>query len=413
MAQDRHILSLSELNASVKAVISGQFPGNVWVAGEISEIKVNPSGHCYMELIEKGEKEDQIIARSRAMIWATKFRMLRSYFETTTGYPLGQGMKILVHVRPEFHEVYGFSLNIRDMDPTYTLGDQEKKRLEVIRKLREDGVFNMNKEVEFPLVPHRIAVISSETAAGYRDFMDQLLNNDYGYGFGTVLFQSVMQGDQAVDSMIGSLKLIFARDHDFDAVVIIRGGGSRADLSCFDDYELASYIAQLPLPVLTGIGHEQDESIADLVAHKNFKTPTAVAEYLVACVLGFETRLNGLQDRFVLTVRNILLTEGNRISMLEQEFRNRLQREMHELKTAVAGYESAMTIHLKNFFNMKRATLKTYGEVCKRIDPENVLKMGYSITTYKGRTLTDAGLPGSGDRITTRLRKGELNSTVD
>ena len=346
----RHTIRLSELNKSIKSAVSDAFPSAVWVIGEISELKVNHAGHCYMELIEKDEKTDTINARARAVIWSSKYGILRSYFETSTSYRLEQGIKILVLVRIEFHEVYGLSLNISDIDPSYTLGDQEKKRLEIIRMLKEDGIFTMNKELPFPLVPQKIAVISSATAAGYRDFQDQIDNNPYGYRFSCVLFQSVMQGQQAESSLISSLERVFSLEHLFDAVVIVRGGGSKADLACFDNYELASHIAQFPLPVLTGIGHEQDESVADLVAYQQLKTPTAVAEFLIDRILAFESLLDGLQEKFILTTTNIILGEHSRISRLEQELVVGLQNKIMTIATGIATMASALKFSIRNYF---------------------------------------------------------------
>jgi len=334
------------------------------------------------------------------------------YFETTTGYRFEEGIKVLVQARIEFHELYGFSLNISDIDPSYTLGDQEKKRLEIIRRLKEDGIFTMNRELQFPVVPQKIAVISSATAAGYRDFQDQLDNNPYGYSFSCVLFQSIMQGQQAEASMISSLELIFEYEHIFDAVIIIRGGGSRSDLACFDNYELASHIAQFPLPVLTGIGHEQDESITDMVAHQQLKTPTAVAEFLISCVLEFETKLTGLQDRIVLIVNNIILTEKSRISRLEQNLSMVLQNKMNAFSSGISDMLSTLKFSLKNYFNLKQARLETLAEINKRTDPRHVLKMGYSITSFKGKAISDATQISAGDEIKTVLNKGELKSTV-
>jgi exodeoxyribonuclease VII large subunit len=408
----RHTLRLSELNKSIKSAVSDSFPSSLWVIGEISELKVNHAGHCYLELIEKDEKTDTINARARAVIWSSKYGMLRSYFETTTSYRLEKGIKILVLVRVEFHELYGLSLNISDIDPSYTLGDQEKKRLEIIRMLKEDGVFTMNKELPFPLVPQTIAVISSGTAAGYRDFQDQIDNNPYGYRFSCVLFQSVMQGQQAESSMISSLERIFSFEHLFDTVVIIRGGGSKADLACFDSYELASHIAQFSLPVLTGIGHEQDESIADMVAYQQLKTPTAVAEFLIDRVLAFETMLAGLQEKFILATTNILLGEQSKISRLEQELLVGLQNKINTIATEITTLSSALKFSLRNYFNLKQAALVTLEEISKRLDPQNVLKMGYSITSFKDKVLKDATQVSSGDEIKTVLNKGELRSTV-
>jgi exodeoxyribonuclease VII large subunit len=226
---------------------------------EISELNMNRSGHCYLELIEKDSLSDKIIAKSRATIWAFTFRTLKAYFETTTGETLRGGLKVLLKASIEFHEVFGFSLNIQDIDPQYTLGDLARKKAQIIQQLTSEGVLDMNKGLPFPLVPQRIAVISSETAAGYGDFLNQLETNSFGYCFFTELFPAIMQGDKASESIILALEHVYSHIDEFDLVAIMRGGGSKSDLNCFDDYELAYFITQFPLPILTGIGHERDD----------------------------------------------------------------------------------------------------------------------------------------------------------
>lgn len=306
-------LKLSELNGLVKKTVGEAFAVPIWVIGEISELKTNRSGHCYLVLIEKEENGDAIVAQARATIWSYTFRMLRPYFESTTGQQLAEGLKVLVSVSVEFHELYGYSLNIRDIDPTYSLGDMARRRREIIARLQADGVAEMNKELTLPLVPQKIAVISSPTAAGYQDFIGQLTNNAAGYRFHTKLFPAIMQGNQAETSIIGALEQIYLYENFFDAVVIIRGGGSQADLSCFDNYNLAYYITQFPLPVITGIGHEKDDSIVDLVAHTRLKTPTAVAEFLISGVAQFDLHLDELRNRFVDIIDKLLSEAKNNI----------------------------------------------------------------------------------------------------
>jgi exodeoxyribonuclease VII large subunit len=299
-------MTLLELNTLIRNTLQDAFPSTLWVVAEISEMKVNRSGHCYLELVEKDEATDELTARARATIWSYTFRMVRSYFETTTGQPLGEGIKILAQVSVDYHPSYGLSLNIKDIDPTYTLGDLSRKRREIIRRLEEAGVFHMNRELPLPLVPQRIAVISSATAAGYQDFADQLGRNAYGFHFEHRLFEAFMQGSEAVPSILAALDAIFREEEAFDAVAILRGGGSQADLSCFDHFDLAYAVAQFPLPVVTGIGHEKDETIVDLVAHTRQKTPTAVAEFFIAGLLRFSERLEELERSVVAATREIL-----------------------------------------------------------------------------------------------------------
>ena len=307
-------ISLSELNELVKDTVKESFPSKYNIIAEISEFNES-RGHAYLELIEKNE-DDQLKAKARATIWASTYRMLKPYFETTTGHYLQAGLKILIVVTLEFHEIYGFSLNIKDIDPTYTIGDIEQKRLAIIKKLEDEGVLEMNKELEFPLVPQRIAVISSETAAGFGDFSDQLSKNSYGFSFEVKLFQSVMQGEETEQSIIEALEKIYETINDFDIVVIIRGGGSKSDLSWFDSYEIAVNIAQFPVPVITGIGHERDESVADMVAHTCLKTPTAAAEFIINELVRFQTYLNDLRNQFFELIKMKLLKEKNQLELI-------------------------------------------------------------------------------------------------
>lgn len=277
---DNHI-TLTELNTLIKEALQLSFPEQVWVVAEIGELKVNRTGHCYIELVEKDNTTDEITARTRATIWSWQFRFIQPYFESTTGQTLGAGIKVLLSVTVEYHEVYGISLNIKDIDPNYTLGDMARKRQEIIKQLHDDGVFDMNKELELAEIPNRLAIISSPTAAGYEDFINQLHQNENGYSFYARLFAATMQGNDAPLSIMNALEEIYSMEHLFDAVVIIRGGGSQMDLACFDNYELAYHITQFPIPVITGIGHEKDDSIVDMVAHTRLKTPTAVAAFFI------------------------------------------------------------------------------------------------------------------------------------
>ena len=266
-----------------------------WVVAEIGEIRVNQKGHCYLELVEKeGQK---LIAKLRGTIWAYDFYNLNNLFRSVTGQPLKTGMKILSRVMVQFHELYGLSLHIKDLDPNFTLGERARHRQLVIDRLTTEGVWHHNKSVSLPLVPQRVAVISSRGAAGYGDFMDQLMNNLPGYKFKVRLFETVMQGEEAVRSVIRSLKQAGSQKHEFDLVALIRGGGSQVDLDCFDDYALALEITKCPLPVITGIGHLRDDTIADMVAHSKMKTPTAVAEFLINGMEAFDQQLNFQADR--------------------------------------------------------------------------------------------------------------------
>lgn len=322
-------LTLLELNTKIRNALQDVFPETVWVVAEISELKENRTGHCYLELVEKDELTDEIKARARATIWSYSWRMIKPYFETTTGQPFTHGIKILAQVAVEFHPAYGLSLNIKDIDPTYTIGDMVRRRREIVRQLVEAGVMQMNKELELPLVPQRIAVISSATAAGYQDFAKHLESNPHGFYFSHRLYEAFMQGSEAVPSILQALNQIFEEEDAFDAVVIIRGGGAAADLSCFDNFDLAYAVAQFPLPVITGIGHEKDDTIIDLVAHTRLKTPTAVAEFFISGALRFYQ----------------LLVEKERL--LNQAVRQQLDQEMEILDELADQFSEATTKYLQ------------------------------------------------------------------
>ena len=275
-------ITLSELQRHIKQALEGALPLPVWVVAEVSELKVNYSGHCYLELVEKSEPARGGTpiprAQARAVIWRQQYAMLSAYFEAETGSRLAAGMKILAKVLVSYHELYGLSLQITDLDASYTLGEVERQKQMTIAQLQADGVWDMNREQELPLLTQRVAIVSSAAAAGYRDFCNELQQG--GYAFRTTLFDAVVQGQAAEESICAALAAVAERQEEFDVVVIIRGGGSASDLSCFNSYRLCSYVAQFPLPVVTGIGHDKDTSVADMVAHTPLKTPTAVAAWL-------------------------------------------------------------------------------------------------------------------------------------
>lgn len=329
-------LSLLELNQLIKNTLDEKFSTLIWVKAEISEITINRSGHCYLELVDVDASTKQILARARATIWSYSFRMLKPYFETTTGQAFSQGIKILVSAKVEYHPVYGMSLNIRDIDPNYTMGDMARKRREIIMQLQEDGVFDMNRELELPIVPQRIAIISSPTAAGLQDFMEQLANNPRQIRFYTKLFPAVMQGNGTSESVIDALEQVFQYEDFFDVVCIIRGGGSQLDLASFDNYELAYNVAQFPLPIITGIGHDKDETVIDLVAHTKMKTPTAVAEFLINGAENFEQLLLELETRMLDHVQERLQEEQEfleeAVLKLKQGVRQLVTEEGHRFK---------------------------------------------------------------------------------
>jgi len=403
--------SLSELLGQVKGVLEHGLPGHFWVIGEIMELHENR--HCYLELIEKSEEKNSLLARARATIWASRFSMLRPFFEASTGTTLKSGIKILCKASVEFHPLYGLSLNITDIDPSYTLGDLSRKKQEVIQRLRKEGVFDMNRELPFPLVPQRIAVISSESAAGYGDFMNSLQENRHGFDFYSKLFPSLMQGEEAPGSIIAAMENIYDSESDFDCVVIIRGGGSKADLESFNQYELAYFITQFPLPVLTGIGHERDESIADMVAHRGLKTPTAVAEFLIDQLLAFEFRLSALLDRLSTRVNGRVQAEMARLDRFRAELahlsRTLLQNQSEYHRHTI----QRMRRELGNQLERKRENLSHLKKRTELVDPQNILLRGYSITLVEGKSLGSLEDVTAGSRLETRVHQGTVFSKVE
>jgi exodeoxyribonuclease VII large subunit len=449
-------VSLSQLVSDIKITLQGRYERPIWVVAEISELNMNRSGHCYLELIEKDSLSDKIIAKSRATIWAFTFRTLKAYFETTTGETLRGGLKVLLKASIEFHEVFGFSLNIQDIDPQYTLGDLARKKAQIIQQLTSEGVLDMNKGLPFPLVPQRIAVISSETAAGYGDFLNQLETNSFGYCFFTELFPAIMQGDKASESIILALEHVYSHIDEFDLVAIMRGGGSKSDLNCFDDYELAYFITQFPLPILTGIGHERDDTVTDIVAHTKLKTPTAVAEFLIEKVADFDNQIDeygmlvtNLAEQYIsssayrlekLTHRvqtaSVYLLQnkqehliwakskvinGTRLLNLKKErhlanlklgFQNTVKSTInHEVKL-VDLKQLRLKKWLNHYFITKERRLVFLTEKAKLVNPERILERGYAWVTHKGAIVKDASKLKIGDAIEVKLAKGRVEADV-
>ena len=309
-------ISLYELNHYIRQSLRAALPDAYWVQAELSEVREAYNGHCYIELVQKSEQGNTFIAKARGTIWANIYKMLKPYFENATGQRFTAGIKVLLQVSVDFHEQYGFSLTVHDIDPTYTLGDMARRRREILMQLEAEGVLTLNKELSMPQVPQRIAVISAAGAAGYGDFCDQLMNNPYGFVLYPRLFPAVMQGDKVEESIIAALDSIVAESDQWDVVVIIRGGGATSDLSGFDTYLLAANCAQFPLPIITGIGHERDDTVLDVVAHTRVKTPTAAAEYLIAQLVDAAEMLNELVDTLMVSVNERMHREENRLAQL-------------------------------------------------------------------------------------------------
>lgn len=398
-------MKLSELNSLVRKVVTDTFPDKLWVIGEISEMKTNRNGHCYLVLVEKDVLTDAVIAQARATIWSYTFRMLRPYFETTTGQLLIEGLKVLVSVSVEFHELYGYSLNIHDIDPTYTLGDMARRRREIIARLTDEGVVDMNKEVEFPYVPQKIAVISSETAAGYQDFTNQLANNQGGYVFYPKLFPAVMQGSQAESSIVDALDHIYLYEEFFDVVVIIRGGGSQIDLSCFDNYNLAYHITQFPLPVITGIGHEKDNTIVDLVAHTRLKTPTAVAEFLIGAVARFDLHLEEIEEKIIDSVHEQLEEANQKVDRLARLYGPVIRAKMNRSNQILNQTAWQIDHLIKSSITDRKYLLERKEEA--------LLRNTRQLVALKSNKLKEmAGLISSGLKIIIPMKMNQLKNSI-
>ncbi|MCF6361197.1 MAG: exodeoxyribonuclease VII large subunit [Cyclobacteriaceae bacterium] len=401
-------LSLSELNLQIKKTLEEQLAASYWVVAEIAQIQVNSSGHCYLELVQK--EGHQVIAKARATIWAYSYRNISAWFSRITGNDLAVGMRILANTKVTFHEVYGLSLNIKDIDPSFTLGEREKAKQEVIAKLEADGIMDMNKELELPQVPQNIAIISSETAAGYGDFIDQIDKNKYGFKVHHRLFSASMQGEKAPESIIKALHQIL--DSEADLVVIIRGGGSQLDLDCFDNYELSSHIAQFPLPILTGIGHERDTSISDMVAHSQLKTPTAVAEFIIQGFNAYQTSINDLFSNISSIAIEHIYNEKENLNLISSKLSLLTQQ---ELQTHKAKLENIMqNVKHASAFQLASNTnrLNSIEQKINLLNPKHLLQKGYSIIYKNGKPLgrTKVSINEQIEIITAYQR---ISSTVD
>ena len=408
----QQVLSLFELNRFVKQALHNHLPDTYWVQAELSDVRSNSSGHCYLEFVQKDTGGNHLIAKARGTIWSNIFKMLKPYFEQETGQQFASGIKVLVQVSVEFHELYGYSLTVLDIDPTYTLGDMARRRREIILRLEEEGVLTMNKELDMPLAPQRIAVISSATAAGYGDFCDQLRNNPYGLSFQTKLFPAVMQGERVEESIISALESVYQELDEWDVVVLIRGGGATSDLSGFDTYNLAANCAQFPLPIITGIGHERDETVLDIVAHTRVKTPTAAAEHLIACLYETAMRLEDYATRVVNKVEERLNWEHTRLNRLSERIPMNVRMCLQAGHYAVKGIQHRIDVALQERLLKEKHRLQLLEHQVRTASPEHLLKRGYSITLLDGRAVTDISMLKEGDVVTTRYAKGESQSVI-
>lgn len=404
-------LSLSEFNSLLKAAIKDHLEPSYWIVAEIGELNHHSSGHCYLTLVEK--KGQKVLAKIRATIWSFTFSNIQTTFFRVTGMPLEAGMTVLLNAVPEFHEVYGLSLNVREIDPNYTLGERERARQETIAKLEREGLLELNKQIPLPTVAQKIAVISSATAAGFGDFTNQLENNPYGYKAQLKLYSATMQGDAAAESIMTAITSIEASGQEFDLLVIIRGGGAKTDLDCFDDYELCKKIAECRLPVVTGIGHERDETIADMVANTRLKTPTAVAEFILSAMLHFESEMQLMLERITRVSIELINWEKNSLTQLMSDIPSRVSQRLLHSRFRLESFERIIERRPKEIIDHSKLNLKMMAKLIDNSSLDKALSRGFTVTKVNGKYLKDETSINPGDKIETQYSQGTFTSTVD
>lgn len=386
--QHQAVIGLGELHEAISDTVEQAFPQAIWVAAEIISISENRTGHCYLELIEKAET-GTIVAKAKATIWASLYRQLKPYFTQTAGTPLSVGMLVALQVQVVFHPAYGYSLNVQDINPEFTVGNRLLQRNKTIQRLHNEGVFDMNKELSLPALPLRLAVVSAQTAAGYGDFMNELTVNQWGFSFQVTLFPALVQGEMAQASMVNALHQVAQQSQDFDAVVVIRGGGSVADLSCFDGYDLAYLVTQMPLPVVVGVGHDRDVSVLDMVAAVSLKTPTAVAQFMVQRVVDAYQQVLSLQERFAKSIDTLLQAQAKRLQTVS----------------------ALLPVCAARLLEQKENRLRLLQRSVELLSPINVLKKGYTMTLINGEVVSLQDLT-VGDEITTVFHNGSISSKI-
>ena len=387
---EKEYIDLFEFQSRLKQGIECLFPSRIWVKAEVSAVKARSGGHCYMELSQSDA--NGLVAKANAIIWASKYRFIAPYFESVTGSPLSEGMSVLVEVQVNYSQLYGFSLIINDIDPEYSLGVKELERQRTIERLAREGLMELQKGLSLPLLPYRLAVISAEDAAGYRDFMRHLHENPYGFQVDTELYTALMQGADCPESIITAMDAVLDSGKEYDAVLVLRGGGSKLDLACFDDYELAAVIAQFPLPVLTAIGHDQDFHVCDMVAHEYVKTPTALADFILSMYEDEDARLSSFQTR-------MRLAFGSRITSMEAVLEVLGRRVKGGFAMKISAMEAAV------------ALLQTR---ISASDPRKVIERGYALALDAGGRVMK-GVSGSkaGDKVSMLFADGTLKCEVE
>lgn len=456
MALERETISLTELNRMIQFAIHLQLPDKYWITAELNEVRVGSGGHCYLEFVEKNDRGNVPLAKARGIIWSNNYRILSHKFEEQAGVSISAGLKVLVNVSVEFHELYGYSLNVVDIDPSYTLGDLYMKRKEIILRLEDEGVIGMNRELDFPVVPQRVAIISSPSAAGYGDFLAQLDNNPYGIRFYTELFPAVMQGEQVEKSIIAALDSIYERHGSYDVVVIIRGGGASSDLSGFDSYNLAFHCTQFPLPIISGIGHERDKTVLDYVANVSVKTPTAAAQYLITAANDFAVTVSSLASGIQKSVERCISDEKLWQSGLVSALNMVVSRNLHSHKAMInelsvgvrsllytrLGQERAvitlqeskiplvarnkLELHkrmvekeyenirfiLKGIFREERHMLELFGKTVYNTDPKRILERGFVVMRHDGKAVRSRKDILSGEKYDIETADGKIEVKI-
>lgn len=447
--------TLFELQQGIKQKIAENFAFPIWIVAEINTLTRHRTGHCYLELVQKSKSSNNLVAQARATIWANRFSFISAYFRNATGYDLAAGQNVMIEVTVSYHELYGMSLNITNINPTFTLGDMERAKKEIIEQLIQDGVFDMNKALGFPAVIQNVAVISSSSAAGYGDFVKHISTNMYGYKIQLTLYDSIMQGENTEMSVLNALDKISEEIEKYDAIAIIRGGGSKNDLSCFDNYNIAYMITQFPLPVITGIGHEKDESIVDLVAHTQMKTPTAVADFIIDYNASFEQQIDILaNDIFtlandiitsnemhlnnltmsILKIHNTLIKHIERCNDINASLRrivqlkfqqqslklkyieekiNNTPNRLKEINNKLSNISFQTTNLVKHKLETQKQKLEYLDNRVRLNDPRTILKRGYSISRINGKIVNNVENINAGDKLETILFEGKITSIVE
>lgn len=404
-------LTLYELNTMVRTVVEDSFDEPVWIQAELSSVSER-GPHCYLEFVQKSERGNTFVAKARGQVWGNHWTILHRYFEQTTGQSLSAGMQVMVQVMVTFHEQYGFSLNVIGINPTYTLGDIARRRQEIMRKLEEEGVVNLNKEIELPRLVQRVAVISSEGAAGWGDFLNQLQNNVYGLAYDVKLFPAVMQGERVEQTIIEALDMIAAEIDQWDVVVIVRGGGATSDLTGFDNLRLAENVANFPLPIITGIGHERDDTVLDMISHTRVKTPTAAAEFIIQLGVEQLTLIDSLKQTLSDGVLSRLHTEQLRMENIVVNLPVLVRLFSTNQSHILMNINTSLHTSVQTLLEDRRHRLKLLATQVDGADPIRLLKLGFSITRLKGKAVHDASLLVEGDELYITLEKGTVKSIV-